>query len=194
MAGNAETVDPQALGIDGAFARALAGIAMDERLRGVLAHQGCQSGDVLAGAQFVIGELQADDAGLFVQRRDQLPLVHQPLAVHRQAAQFVTLLRRQGAQDRGVIDARRHHIASWLIVTGIVDGEVIGLGAAGGEDNAGGAATQVFGDARLGRVQAVAGGLAVFVDGAGIAPFGLLGVQPGIGGDLAQGVVAFQSR
>jgi len=77
---------------------------------------------------------------------------------------------RGGAEDGVVLDAGGDEVSGCGgVLECAEEGEVIALGAAGGEDDLGGAAVEEVGDLIAGVVDGGAGELALLMDGAGVA-------------------------
>jgi len=78
-----------------------------------------------------------------------------------------------GVEDCIVLDSRgdevERGVGGYSVVQDSEEGEIVALGAAGGEDDLGGAAVEQASDGVAGVVDGGAGELALLVDGAGVA-------------------------
>ena len=88
-------------------------------------------------AALAVRGLDRDQDRVRAERAAHVVRVHQPLAVHRQVRHGVTglLQRLAGPEDGVVLDLGRDHVAAGPRARHALDGQVVGLGAARGEDD-----------------------------------------------------------
>jgi hypothetical protein len=159
--------------VEGETAYNLDGVGVEERARSV--GDGGQRRDGLDDAGLVVGEHDADELCVGADGGQECGGFDDALRGARKERDFDVLFGEGfgGAEDGVVLDAGGDKVSGFAgelwASKGAEEGEVVALGAAGGEDDLGGAAVEEAGDAVAGVIDGGAGELALLVDGAGVA-------------------------
>ena len=166
VSGDAEHLATDFLNVDGNFSGSLDGIGMEGD-----AGLGSDFADLLDGlddAGFVIGHHHADEFGVGLADAVDVAGLHDAGDGNRKKRDFdAALLGLLGGMEDGVVfDGGGNEMVTRA--KGAEDGGVVALGAAGGEDDFGGAAIEQRGDLFAGMLDGGAGVLAVMVDRRGI--------------------------
>jgi len=185
VAGDGEQINPQLIDADRNLAGRLGGVAMEHGAVGV--GDGRQFGDGLDGADLVVGVHDADQEGLFPESGLEVAGGDHAIPVNRQNREFKAqgLEMRGHLDDGGMLNRGNDEMIS-LVAMGqaiALEGEVVGLGAAAGEEDLVGVATEQGGDLGARLLDGAPALLAVPVGAGGVAEGGDNERQHG-GGDL----------
>lgn len=178
VAGDAEEVYVLEVAVGGEvhceLACALHGVGVEEGSGGV--GDGGERSDGLDDAGLVVGEHDGDEFGVGTDGGGEGAGIDDAPGVAGEEGDFDALLGDGlcGVEDGVVLDAGGDEVegpgsSGARLIEDAEDGEVVALGAAGGEDDLGGAAVERFGDGLAGVVDGGTSVLALLMDGAGVA-------------------------
>ena len=173
VAGERQQIDAEAIDVEVEVAGGLDGVRVDSDARVALLDDADDIGDIVDRADHVVGVDDGDQRRLVVERGGEGLDIDEALAVDREVGDAEALLLQAlgGVEDGVVLDLGGDDVvaaAAGAVGDG-AQGEVIALGAAGGEEDLLGAGAQQLGDGAAGAVEGLARLTRLEINAGGVA-------------------------